>query len=61
MPKYRKRALVEAVQLTDAVTVATKTGEQTGKPGDYLITNPDGEQYPCPKDVFEDTYELAES
>lgn len=35
----------------------TKQGKQYINPGDYIITNPDGERYPCPKDTFEATYE----
>lgn len=60
MPLFRKKATVEAVELTTPTTVDTKWGPQTGQPGDWLITNPDGEQYPCPRDTFESTYEPVE-
>ena len=38
----------------------TKNGRQFIKPGDYIITNPDGERYPCDAATFESTYELVE-
>lgn len=46
-----------AVQMHDAFAVHTAYGAQLGKPGDYLIQGVDGELYPCPEAVFEQTYE----
>lgn len=58
-------ANVWADRLTEARDFPTANGTQTGQPGDYVI-DPGGEPgtstapYPCPADVFERTYQLAE-
>jgi len=58
MKKYRKKPIViEAEQQKGEFTVYTLEGMFTGKPGDYLITGIKGEQYPCDKEIFEETYE----
>ena len=58
MPKYRKKPIVvEAVKLTRPITIETSNGSMKGLPGDYLITDKDGEQYPCDRDQFEAEYE----
>ncbi|MEK5442651.1 PGDYG domain-containing protein [Fredinandcohnia sp. FSL W7-1320] len=58
MPKYRKKPIVvEAVKLTGPITIETSNGSMKGLPGDYLITDKDGEQYPCDRDQFEAEYE----
>ncbi|WP_180271273.1 hypothetical protein [Fredinandcohnia onubensis] len=58
MPKYRKKPIiVEAVKLTRSITIETSNGSMKGLPGDYLITDKDGEQYPCDRDQFEAEYE----
>ncbi|MGM0901050.1 hypothetical protein [Mesobacillus maritimus] len=60
MPKYRKKPIiVEAVKLTRSITVETSNGTMKGLPGDYLITDENGEQYPCDRDQFEADYELV--
>ncbi len=43
--------------LSRTITIETPEGTLTGKAGDYLITDVNGEQYPCKADVFEQTYE----
>ncbi len=54
MPKYRKRpVIVEAVKITRTITIETTNGPITGNRGDYLITEANGEQYPCKADAFE--------
>ncbi|WEG14586.1 hypothetical protein PU629_09595 [Pullulanibacillus sp. KACC 23026] len=59
MPKYRKKVIiVEAVKLTRPITIETSKGTMKGLPGDYLITDKNGEQYPCDRDLFEAEYEL---
>lgn len=37
--------------------INTKQGWQNVNVGDWLITNPDGERYPCNNKTFEETYE----
>ncbi|MFA9560547.1 hypothetical protein ACERII_24920 [Evansella sp. AB-rgal1] len=58
MPKYRRKPqVVEAVKITRTITIESVEGTMTGNPGDYLITDPSGEQYPLKANVFEKTYE----
>lgn len=60
MPKYRKKPIiVEAVKLTRSITVETSNGTRKGLPGDYLVTDKSGEQYPYDRDHFEAEYELV--
>jgi hypothetical protein len=60
MPKFRKKPIiVEAVKLKRSVTIETSNGTMKGLPGDYLITEKNGEQYPCDRDQFETEYELV--
>jgi hypothetical protein len=60
MPKYRKKVIiVEAVKLTRSITIETSKGTMKGLPGDYLITDKNGEQYPYDRDQFEAEYELV--
>jgi hypothetical protein len=60
MPKYRKKVIiVEAVKLKRSITIETSKGTMKGLPGDYLITDKNGEQYPCDRDQFEAEYELV--
>lgn len=60
MPKYRKKVMVvEAVKLTRPITVDTSNGTVKGLPGDYLVTDQNGVQYPCDRDQFEAEYELV--
>ncbi|WP_246589681.1 PGDYG domain-containing protein [Desertibacillus haloalkaliphilus] len=58
MAKYRtKPVVIEAVKLTRSITIETGDGVIEGQPGDYLITDANGEQYPCKPDLFKKTYE----
>jgi hypothetical protein len=60
MPKYRKKPItVEAFKLTRSITIETSNGTMKGLPGDYLITDKNGEQYPYDRDQFEAEYELV--
>ena len=43
------------------VTIQTLEGNMKATDGDYIIKGVKGEFYPCRKDIFEETYELAES
>ena len=57
MKYYIKRPIpIKVVQMESEFTVDTLEGLMTGKPGDYLATGVDGEQYPVDKDIFEKTY-----
>ena len=61
MGKYRKKpVVVEAIQLTQRVTIHTLEGDMTGNPGDWLITGVNGERDPCKDDIFQKTYEPAD-
>ena len=56
--KFRKRPLVvEAHQTDKVVEIATLNGVVTAVPGDWIITDVKGRQYPCNREVFEETYE----
>ncbi|WP_205677326.1 hypothetical protein [Aquibacillus halophilus] len=60
MPKYRKKPIVvEALKLSKSITIETSDGTMKGLPGDYLITDKNGEQYLCDRDQFETEYELV--
>ena len=41
------------------VVIHTLEGDMTAVLGDYIIKGVKGEFYPCRKDIFEETYELA--
>lgn len=43
------------------VLIYTLEGNMRATDGDYIIKGVKGEFYPCRKDIFEETYELAES
>lgn len=56
---YVKKPIpIQAVQQPKEFIVETLEGTMKGKKGDYLITGIKGEQYPCDKDVFEESYVL---
>lgn len=60
--KFRKKPIVvEAYQLTDEKEIHTREGTVKGYPGDWIITGIQGEIYPCGKEIFEQTYEPADS
>lgn len=40
--------------------IKTLAGGHEITPGDWIITDVQGEQYPCKPDIFEATYEVAE-
>ena len=37
--------------------IHTLEGDMTVSPGDYIITDVNGERYPCKPDIFNKTYE----
>jgi hypothetical protein len=58
MSIYRKKpVIIDAVRLTTTIKIDTLEGILIGNPGDWLITEIKGEQYPCKNDIFEKTYE----
>jgi hypothetical protein len=61
MATYRKTSLVEAEEALKDGSMQTRTGLHVYHKGDFIIENPDGERYPCPRDVFLKTYELVVS
>jgi len=63
MGKFRKKPIiVEAYQTEEWIVVSTLEGDVVveAMPGDWIITGPRGEQYPCSPDIFELTYESVE-
>lgn len=59
--KYRKKpVIIEAYQADKVLTIHTLEGDMITSKGDYIITEVDGEQYPCKPDVFKKLYEPAE-
>ena len=58
MSKYcRKPTEQFAVQVNEPFTVEIEGVKAKGKPGDYLVIGPAGDQYPVDREVFERTYE----
>jgi len=53
----KKPVKIQAEQIPFEFTVHTLEGMMTGKAGDYLITGIKGEQYPCKKEIFKESYE----
>lgn len=61
MAKFRKKPVViEAVQATEETTIHTLEGDMIAHPGDWIITGVKGEQYPCLREIFEETYDPVE-
>jgi len=58
---YRKKPLVvEAYQTDHKIEIITLNGPVTANPGDYIIKDTKGREYPCDREVFEETYEEEE-
>jgi len=56
--KYvKKPVVVEAYQTDVELVIHTLEGDMLARPGDYVITGVNGEQYPCKEDIFLKTYE----
>ena len=62
MAKYRKLPIiVDAEELTEDRVIKTIEGDMQGRKGDMLITGVNGEPYPCKREIFEKTYEPADT
>lgn len=60
--KYRKKpVIIEAYQTDKELNIETLEGTMHASVGDYIITGVRGEQYPCKPDIFEQTYEPADT
>ncbi len=60
--KFRKKPVViDAIRLTEKVTIQTLEGTMVGEAGDWLITGVAGEKYPCKNSIFEATYEAVDN
>jgi len=59
MSTYKSKSdgkIVDAVQLTEAESISTGTGELAGVPGSWVITDVDGEKSIVEEDAFEDAF-----
>ena len=58
---YRTRFLVQAKQLTEALSFTDPLGrEHQGRPGDYLVQSSNGLLRIAPREIFEDVYVVME-
>lgn len=56
--RYRKKPLiVEAYQTDHETEVLTLNGPTIAHAGDYILKDLKGREYPCSREVFEETYE----
>lgn len=56
--KYvKKPVVIEAYQTDVEIVIHTLEGDMLARPGDYIITGINGEQYPCKEKIFLKTYE----
>ena len=56
--RFRKKpVIIEAYQTEVEMVISTLEGDMIARPGDWIITGVNGEQYPCKPDIFEKTYE----
>lgn len=55
---YIKKPIpIKAIQIDHEFVVGTLEGLMHGNAGDYIITGIHGEQYPCAKTIFEESYD----
>lgn len=54
---YRKKTIIQAIQVREPFDVETLEGTMHGNAGDYLARGAAGEFYPIKKEIFEQTYE----
>lgn len=58
MKKYvKKPVVIEAWQTDKEMVIHTLEGDMIARPGDYIITGVNGEQYPCKEEIFQKTYD----
>lgn len=58
MKAKKKPIVVDAYQTEKQVIIKTLEGNMVAKPGDYIITGVEGEQWPVKKEIFEKTYDI---
>lgn len=56
----KKPIPVKAKQTDKHTDIKTLEGIMHANPGDYIITGPEGEQWPVKKEIFEKTYEVID-
>jgi hypothetical protein len=56
----KKPVVIKAYQTDTDMVIHTLEGDMQAHAGDYIITGVKGEQYPCRKDIFEETYDAVE-
>lgn len=55
--RYQKRPMiVRAKEMLEPFAVETMEGTMRGKAGDFLMEGVRGEQYPCDREIFLETY-----
>lgn len=54
--KSKDGKIVDAVQLEEATSISTGTGELAGVPGSWVITDVDGDKSIVEEDAFEDAF-----
>lgn len=54
----KKPIIVDAYQTETGLYIETLEGLMHARPGDWIITGVEGEQYPCKPDIFEKTYTI---
>lgn len=57
--RYVKTALIEAEEATEDGKVTTLEGESAYKAGDFIVTNPGGDQYCIGREKFLSMYEAV--
>lgn len=56
----KKPIPVKAEQTDKHQNIKTLEGTMHANPGDYIVTGPEGEQWPVKKEIFEKTYKVIE-
>jgi len=60
MPRYRRKpVVVEAIKMSRPISIETEGNTVKARTGDYLVTEKDGQQYPCNPELFEQEFELV--
>lgn len=58
MPKFRKKSvIIKAVRIDEPMNIEMNAGWINGHPGEWLITDVNGDKHFCPDSAFRDMYE----